>query len=212
MRLYICIPSHDTVCTDFMMSLTAMLTYMFTHQLGKETDLSFKILNQRGALIHMTREEMAVQAIAGGATHILFLDSDMMFPEDALHRLFSRNEPIVAANYVQRCLPTKPNSVTLLDGPMFTKKDSTGLEEAKSVGFGLALIDVDVFTSMDRPWFDTYWYQQEGTGRLSLIGEDVFFCHKARHSGYKVMVDHDLSKETVHLGMFEFTHPMALVE
>lgn len=210
MRLYICIPSHDMVCTDFMLSVTAMLTYLFTHKLV-DGEMSFRLLNQRGALIHMTREEMVQQGLVGGATHFLFIDSDMMFPEDALHRLFSRNEPIVAANYVQRCLPTKPNAVSMLEGPMFTDPDSTGLEEAKSVGLGLALIRSEVFESMPRPWFDTYWYTRED-GKMSLIGEDVFFCHKCRHSNYKIMIDHDLSKEVTHLGMFEFVHPMARVE
>jgi hypothetical protein len=211
MRLYICIPSHDTVCADFLMSVTALINHLFTHTLDGVDDMSFKLLNQRGSLIHMSREQMAAQALAGGATHILWLDSDMMFPEGALHRLYSRGEPIAAANYVQRCLPTKPNAVTKLGTPCFTRKESTGTEVVKSVGMGLCLIDADVFRNIERPWFDTYWYEDE-RGNRRLIGEDVFFFHKAAHAGYHAVVDHDLSKEVVHLGMFEFTHPMALIE
>ena len=141
----------------------------------------------------------------------MFLDSDMNFPEDALHRLFSRSERFIAANYVQRCLPTRPNAIGLLELPKHTDEDSTGIEEVISVGFGCCLIRADVFDAMPRPWFDTYWYTHEKTGKLELIGEDVYFCHKARHAGVKIYIDHDLSQNVTHIGQMEYIHAMARV-
>lgn len=208
MRLYICIPSHDTVCAEFMMSLTNMVSYLFQNPLPGQTEVSMRIVNQRGSLIVQSRETLVEQALLGGATHILFLDSDMNFPEDALHRLFSRNEHFVAANYVQRCLPTRPNAVSILNTLLYTDDDSTGLVEAKSVGFGLCLIRTEVFDAMPRPWFDTYWFTDE-TGKRAIIGEDVYFCHKARHAGFKTYVDQDLSQEVSHIGTMEYIHAQA---
>ena len=210
MNLHICIPSGDLVCADFMMSLTNMVMQLFMTPMAADS-LSVKIINKRGSLIVDSRESLVEKALLEGATHILFLDSDMLFPEDALHRLFSRNEPFVAANYVQRCLPTRPNAISMLDTVKHTNDDDTGLEEVKSVGFGLCLIRAEVFDAMPRPWFDTYWYTNDKGKRL-IIGEDVYFCHKARHAGYKVYIDQDLSKKVGHIGTMEYIHAMARID
>lgn len=211
MKLHICIPSFDMVNADFMMALTSMLTHIYQKRLCDDEDSTLRIVNQRSSLIAQSRETLVESALLAGATHILFLDSDMNFPEDALHRLFSRNEPIVAANYVQRCLPTRPNSITLMGQPLYTDEDSSGLEEVQSVGFGCVLIRAEVFESMPRPWFDTYWFTDD-EGNRRMIGEDVYFCHKARHADYKVYVDQDLSHNVIHIGSFEYIHSMARVE
>ena len=208
MQVHICIPSFDMVCADFMMSLTNMVMYIFQNPLCGDEPLSIKIVNRRGSLIVSSREEMVVSSLRDGATHVLFLDSDMNFPEDALHRLFSRNEAFVAANYVQRCLPTRPNAVSVLGMAKPTDEDSTGIEEVHSVGFGCCLIRTEVFDAMPRPWFDTYWFTNDD-GETNFIGEDVYFCHKARHAGYKTYIDHDLSQNVTHIGTFEYTHAMA---
>lgn len=192
-----------------MMSLSNMLMYLFQHPLNDDP-LQLKLINKRTSLIVSSREGMVEDSLLEGATHVMFLDSDMTFPEDALHRLFSRNEPFVAANYVQRCLPTRPNAIGMLDMPKHTDEDSTGIEEVQSVGFGCCLIRAEVFDAMPRPWFDTYWYQKED-GRRLIIGEDVYFCHKARHAGFKIYIDHDLSQTVTHIGQMEFIHAMARV-
>ena len=191
-----------------MMSLTNMVMYIFQNPLPGVEGMKMQITNRRGSLIVSSREDMAGTARLAGATHIMFLDSDMTFPEDALHRLFSRNEPFVAANYVQRSLPTRPNAIGVLGTPKHTKEDSTGIEEVHSTGFGCCLIRMEVFDAIPRPWFDTYWFTNENGGK-NLIGEDVYFCHKARHAGYKTYIDHDLSQQVSHIGIFEYTHAMA---
>jgi hypothetical protein len=213
MQLHILIPSGDMVHADFMVSLNQMITYIFTTPFTKD-ECTIRVTNLRGSLIHMSREEMVATALLGGATHILFLDSDMTFPEDAFHRLFSRNEPLVAANYVKRCLPTLPNAVNMTKTALYTDDDSTGLEQASSVGMGMCLIKSEVFDAMPRPWFDTYWFTDpdEKPAKMRMIGEDVFFCHKATHAGHPLWIDHDLSKEIGHVGTFEYIHPMARME
>ena len=209
-QIHICIPSFDMVCADFMMSVTNLVMYMFQNKISDEP-LTLKIINKRGSLIADSRESLVEKSLLEGATHILFLDSDMNFPEDALHRLFFRNKPLVAANYVKRCLPTTPTAVTLLGNPLYTNDDSTGIDEVASAGFGVCLIRAEVFDAMPRPWFDTYWYTNEAGKRL-IIGEDVYFCKKAKHAGYTTYVDQDVSKEVTHIGTMEYIHAMAKIE
>jgi hypothetical protein len=36
------------------------------------------------------------------------------------------------------------------------------------------------------------------------VGEDIYFCEKAKAWGFQPMVDHDLTKETKHYGSVGF--------
>jgi hypothetical protein len=80
--------------------------------------------------------------------------------------------------------------------------DSTGLEEVESIGMGVMLISRKVFEKLSEPWFETPWR----TDKRGYIGEDVFFCRKATAAGFKIYIDHDVSKEIGHIGTFEFKH------
>jgi hypothetical protein len=64
------------------------------------------------------------------------------------------------------------------------------------------LIKREVFEGMSEPWFDMPWQTTRGS-----MGEDVFFCKKARELGHKIYIDHDVSHEIGHIGTFEFGHP-----
>jgi hypothetical protein len=53
-------------------------------------------------------------------------------------------------------------------------------------------------------------YLQEYIPELNLeIGEDIYFCKLAQAHGFKVYIDHDLSKEVRHTGTMDFTHEHA---
>jgi GT2 family glycosyltransferase len=86
--------------------------------------------------------------------------------------------------------------------PVYTMPESTGLQEVGSIGTGIMLIKRRVFEGMSEPWFDMPWQTTRG-----YMGEDVFFCRKARELGFKVYIDHDVSHEIGHIGTFEFGHP-----
>lgn len=133
----------------------------------------------------------------------MWIDSDMIFPVDTLLKLLARKQDIVAANYSTR---REPCYTTAFRGSfqdnIYTEDTSTGLEEAQSCGMGMMLTKIDVFKKLDLPWFEIKYDRKTKT----TTGEDIYFCRKAKGAGYKVWVDHDLSKEIGHLGTFEFRH------
>lgn len=206
MKLAICIPSMSQVHADFLTSFNNMIAYIMSNPPVFPMELD--IVNYQSSLVHMNREILARRAIEEKADIQLWLDSDMTFPKDTFHRLYAHDADFVACNYVQRTIPSKPNAVTMDMKACFTRTESTGLEQIRSVGLGVALIKTSVFTDMPAPWFDTYWYLKEGATDHTMIGEDVFFCNKVLHSGKQVQIDHDLSKEIGHLGSIAFTHDM----
>jgi hypothetical protein len=203
MILHILIPSGDMVHADFMMAFYCLTSHISQHP--PVDGMYLKVSNQRSSLIHLNRQQMVENSIKSGATHILFLDSDMTFPADAFNRLYAHNKPVVAASYVQRAAPTLSNTIRKdHKARLITSEDSTGLEEASSTGLGLCLFDAKVFEETPRPWFDTYWMEEEKG--FTMIGEDVFLFRKLAHSGYPLYIDHDLSKEVGHIGQFTYTH------
>jgi hypothetical protein len=156
-----------------------------------------------GTLIFDQRERLAEQAIKDGADAILWVDSDMRFPKDALQILLSRKLPIVGVNATTRRFPCLPTALDLdpetNDLVKVTSKDKTGLEQVMGVGFGMVLIRKEVFEKTQKPWF---WFERTDKG--GTIGEDIYFCAKAFDAGFQTVVDHDLSKHIRHVGTYEY--------
>jgi hypothetical protein len=203
MRVAICIPSRDTVHAAFAFDLANLAAY-WTARNGTMGG-SLNILNSTGTLIADQRVNLAQEAIAAGADWTLWLDTDMRFPKSALDRLLAHGKDIVGCNYSTRVVPPEPTANTLKDGkwePVYTKPDSTGLELVEFLGLGVALIKTDVFKRLESPCFHLGY----STVNNKFIGEDVYFCLKAKEAGIESFIDHDLSKEIRHIGSFEFRH------
>lgn len=205
-RVAVSIPCGDEVKTGFAYDLANLMCATVLSR--DDVDLRLHVL--RGTILPKSREELVMMALGHDYTHILFLDSDMRFPRSALVHLLARDAYIIGANYVTRRYPVKP--VTFANDEdasvrVFTEADADGLEEVASIGFGLVLIDLDVFRGMSRPWFATPWDEET----RKFVGEDVFFCRKARKElGLPVLVDHGLSQKVSHVGEWEYRHGHAL--
>jgi hypothetical protein len=150
-----------------------------------------------GIYIADLRNKAVKAAQAAGASHLLFLDSDMRFPEDTLERLLAHDAPIVAANYIQRTMHEW--CVARIDGVPVQSQGRTGLEAVDSTGTGVMLIEMSVFRDLPQPWFDTPFNGQ------TFTGEDVYFCESATSIGYTVEIDHDLSQDVRHQGSVELS-------
>lgn len=142
---------------------------------------------------------------APDASHILFLDSDMVFPPNTLERLHNRNKDIVGTTYCQRRSPRGWVHELLNDGVPRFDINSGGCDQIKSTGFGCILIRLDVFRKVPRPWFASiYKGEVDERGEDVRRSEDRSFCDRARTAGYKVWCDFDLSADLRHVGQFAF--------
>ena len=193
-RIAICMPTRDTVSAECMMSAMKLYGRFCTRYVATgQAEIMF--LTDLGTLLPDMRNALVTEAINQEATHILWLDSDMTFPADTLERLLAHGECIVGASYSQRKEPCKP--VAAKGGVwVYTEENSTGLQEVDFVGMGVMLVETRVYEFIDKPWHMTAWSEKAG----STIGEDVYFCRKARAVGAPTFIDHDLTKEVTHLG------------
>lgn len=205
-RVAVSIPCGDEVKTGFAYDLANL---MCATALTRD-DVSLRLATLRGTIIHKSREELVFAALEHGMTHILFLDSDMRFPRNALVHLLARDGYIVGTNYTTRRMPCRP--VTFADDVdaskrVYTEADADGLQEVASIGFGCVLIDLDVFRGLSRPWFACPWDEET----RKFIGEDVYFCRKVRQElGLPILIDHGLSQNIAHIGEWEYRHGHAL--
>lgn len=184
MSVTIAIPSRDFVHTNFVFSLISLVM----------CSGPVYIANIRSSILPVSRSILVERAQANKSDYILFLDSDMVFPPDALKRLLAHDKDIVCATYCRREGATEPMGCTVeWDG---INSNATGLIEGGRLPTGCMLIRMLVFDKMDKPYFR--WGINEG--KSEIVGEDVEFCDRARALGYKVWVDMDLSKQVGHIG------------
>jgi hypothetical protein len=145
-----------------------------------------------GFTIAENRHYLVARAIREGCTHILFIDDDMVFPADTLERLLKHDKKIVGINCNSRGLPLK-STVEPLEEYL-----GAGLVEVKAVGSGVLLIDLDVFKTIERPWFGVKTHESGFT----LMGEDSWFCERAREKGFKIWCDTTI--KIGHIGLYTY--------
>jgi hypothetical protein len=192
-RVQVSMPVYGDIKAQTVHSLIPMLcAFTMDRVAGSDGALSF--LTDMGTIIFKQRENLAEMAVEDDATHVLWVDGDMTFPADALERLLAHDKDIVGCNYSRRRRPCVPTARK--DGVWVYPDEHTGLIEVEAVGMGLCLVKADVFKAMEKPWFNFARNPKTGQG----IGEDFYFCYGARHAGFKVWCDMDLSAELGHVG------------
>lgn len=205
-NVHIVVPARDMVHGWFAYSIALAMGYMGKHH----PYVDLHLLWNNGTILSEQRSELAKLALLGGADWVVWFDSDMRFPIDTIERLLAHNKPIVMAGYPTRKPPAIEPTQYADDETtvrVYTEKDSTGLQEIASGGFGCIAVHKSVFEAMPPPWFHIPWNEKE----LKFeCGEDIYFCRKAREAGFKIYLDHDLSKKVSHIGQYEFGHIEAL--
>jgi len=190
MKLAICVPARDTVHTTFVQCLVNL-----TKKLTKD-NINFEVVFNLGSVVSQQRNELVDSSLSINATHILWLDSDMHFPDNTLERLMSHDKKIVAATYSTRYKPQRSVAFTNQNNYNDRLLEKTGLHEVWAVGMGCMLTHRSVFETLPRPWFNHEWDLRTE----SFMGEDLFFCKSAAEHGFDIFVDTDLSQETGHYG------------
>lgn len=214
LKIQIVVPTKGINSSKFTQDFASMIGFS-VGTLGMEEIADLGMTFCEGTYIVDQRNQLVQEALTAGATHLLWLDTDMRFPKDILLRLLHRNRPIVGVNYATRAIPVHPTAAKhtgLGEEPaewLYNHEDETGLAPVESVGFGAVLVQAKVYRDLSFPWFNAHYDE-----RMTWIGEDTYFCSKARAAGYDVMVDLDLSEIIRHIGDFEYelAHARAITQ
>lgn len=197
-RVAICVPTAGTVKAWFAHSLAGLMAYgQALAQRPDSESIALTLFMQETSVIHSNRETLVKQALEWKATHVMFLDDDMVFDPRVLTIMLGRRHPMVACNYPKRGWPitftaVRPDGC----GTIVTTEQSSGLEEASYTGFGVSLIEARVFEQTPRPWFLPLYLADADI----YTTEDNPFCDRIRKAGFATLVDHDASKLVGHCG------------
>jgi hypothetical protein len=199
-KIGIAIPTAGWVRIGFANSLCGMIAKFGAHGIPTvpEAKISMSIHALESSNWITNREKLARGAIDAGETHLMFLDDDMTFDPRVLEILLGRRQSIVVTNYLIKTEPAKDFVAVGMDGQrLATKVESTGIQPILYSGFGVSLIEVEVFKKTAQPWFMPDFNPANG----EYTTEDNPFFRRARDAGYTVYLDHDASKLVSHLGM-----------
>ena len=172
------------------------------------------------SLVCRARNRLACDFLASDATHLLFIDSDLIFSPEHVDRIAAhaaRGVPIVAGLYPkkQRALGWVCNVLEPCPEP-----DEHDLQPVKYAGTGFLCIAREVFEAMMAAYPEARYDPDDGdawdrdlweffpvgirecpeTGRRRLLSEDWWFCQRARDLGYEVMMDTRIVLK--HVGQF----------
>lgn len=126
----------------------------------------------------------------GDAEWLWFIDDDHPFEPDVLLRLLDRQVDIIQPLVSTRKPPYRPygykHNGTDYVSLEWEDLPTSGILEVDAVGTGGMLIRRKVLDALADPWFE------EGQTGPEHLGEDLYFCTKARAAGFKVYVDCDV--------------------
>lgn len=206
LRLTIAIPSGDQWERKFGLSLAMMMT-TFSQPIPPYKGLSVRVHNRKGSILPNSRQGLVKLAQEFKSTHILFLDSDMVFPAKTAQWLLASKKPVIACNCPTKIIPATTTARRKSDyhaGQPITSHDKEGIEQIWRVGTGVMLIEMSVFDKIEKPYFPLTYKP----GVDDAQGEDWGFCEKLENAGIPIFVDHDLSKHILHTGAFDYSHDL----
>lgn len=180
MKLLIAIPTMDTVPVDFMKSLLYL-----TRRLSADR-VDYQVAIESGTLIYMARDRLANVAINGDYTHVLWLDSDMVFGESIVDDLrFSGHDFVTGIAHGRR----KPFMSCLFKNIELDHLERWKLQdypigpfEVAGCGMACVLITTDILRAVK---------MKDGTcfTPFNQYGEDLSFCKRARALGYRIFAE-----------------------
>ncbi len=135
------------------------------------------------------RNDIALQALEEGCTHLLFIDTDQNYPGDVITKLLTHiNEGDIVTAPVHRRYP--PFDLILLRGTLHEYRHvpddeaySGDLIPIDATGTGCMLINTECFLDIPRPWFEITQHDNRP------VGEDINFCHRVRSAGKTIVTD-----------------------
>jgi GT2 family glycosyltransferase len=181
MKTLIAIPCFDEMDAGFVQCLVDM------KPVGE-----IRTLVLSGSLIYEARERLADFAIQNGYDHVLWLDSDIMFPSTMLMDMMAQDKDILTGVVAARRHPYYPCVYLSKGEKLEPVKDFDGrIIRVDSCGFGAVLLKTEVLERMFEE-FHTCFQPILG------YGEDLSFCVRAKKLGYEIYADPNI--EIGHIG------------
>lgn len=181
-RILVAVPTFENILPD---------TFKSIYNLDKTEDMIVDFDFVKGYDCARARNVIAEKAIKGNYDYVLMVDSDIILPAHTLTKMLKEPKPICLGCYPRKNTKNgtfeifKPGQQDYIK--TFNYKEIVNHNdkiEIKGGGFGCAMIYVNVFKYLTKPFFK--YVEYDNGGHLS---EDNYFCSNARKAGYKIYAD-----------------------
>jgi len=138
------------------------------------------------SLVYDARDKIAMDALASEVDYVMWLDSDVIYPQDIIKVLMSRDKDMVTGLYYKRTAPFSPCIYTRKDDDkLYTYLDypEDELFKVDAAGFGCMLMKASVIKAVHKK-FGGCFFPVNGIG-----GEDLSFIKRASECGIEVWCD-----------------------
>lgn len=178
--------SWNNFWTDLVRTASFEIGYSFKHRMP----------------VFIAQEELAIEAVESGATHLLLIDDDILdFSVLDLMKLMETNLDMVGGVMLTRKFPfhscalrridhTKPiiehaQQVTGFDMYEVPPADQQGVKPVDLISFGFTLFKTDLFKQMKTPYFlpDITKVKIENCHKRYMNYTDSIFCDKIKSLG-----------------------------
>lgn len=181
-RLGIGMAVSDTIAYETVGSLLSMV---FACKPLKEVHF----MMQGGCYVQDNRSKILNKALAHGCTHLFFLDSDMLCPQDTILRLLALDKPVVGAPYNKRQHPPETTVKLYQVADKETGKYRVAIPnepfKCLALDTGCMLINLDIIKYIEKPYFDLMCDEDGNV----VCTEDVWFCRKVLRAGFEIWCD-----------------------
>lgn len=220
LKVLVGIPSHFFWFQRFAVSYLNLVVYFNNYRVEQYRNQVLQTHCSVGSILPRQRLEILNGAIEMDADFLLWLDSDHTFPKNMLHRLIHQSLvhglDVVAANCVTKSIPAtptaryKPRVETDIktSEPVFTDKSSPELEQVWRVGTGVMLLTKRAIRALQPTCFEMIYRPEV----KDYQGEDWSMAKMLDDAGMKIWVDHRLSDQVGHVGIYEYTHDVVGVK
>ena len=179
MKVMIAVPTGDYNNAQF----TKCFNKLCNHLTEEKIDFDPEIIS--GTLVYVARNRIAYRAIQRGYTHVLWLDSDMVFNADIFEDLCFCGKEVVCGAFVSRKPPFRPCVYTSIADPANMEPvEYFGSEPFRVDGCGMATVLTSVKalkTVLDT--CGTIFHPTED------YGEDLAFCDRLKRCGIEIWCD-----------------------
>jgi hypothetical protein len=184
-RVVICVPIYGWIPAETAASFSQLILNATKNGLLA----GFKYTSN--TYIHTARNILIQEAMTLNPTHLLFLDADMIVPQDTCQRLLRHQKNIVSGLYYSRKKPYTPiyrKEKEWVEGPgkqFLTPTPPDKFDEVGFVGFGCVMVSVSVIRKAAElnggPRYFFSFANEEG--------EDVYFCRLMHSIGESIYLD-----------------------
>lgn len=174
-RLLIAVPTTDYVHADFVKSLARL-----QRELGRRR-VAYDVEIQSGTLVYYARNRLANKAINENYTHVLWLDSDMVFDEQIVDDLMEVGKDMVCGAFVSRRPPYGPCIYTSIEKDNIKQVKDFGLRPFRVAGCGFAavLTTVELLQAVNQKYGTCFQ-------PTDYYGEDLAFCWRVNQLGREI--------------------------